>query len=70
MQKTHKGLSTGSAGPHFQDRCLVWGCTVSTESNPLHKLQHGTARMLTNGSFDTPKQTAGRLQADCRQTAP
>ena len=52
-----KTLYTGIVEPHFRYCCSVWGCAGSTYINQLQKLQNRAARMITNSSFDTPKQT-------------
>ena len=52
-----KTLYTGIVEPHFRYCCSVWGCAGSTNINQLQKLQNRAARIITNSSFDTPKQT-------------
>ena len=52
-----KTLYTGIVEPHFRYCCSVWGFAGSTEINQLQKLQNRAARIITNSSFDTPKQT-------------
>ena len=51
-----KTLYTGIVEPHFRYCCSVWGCTGSTETNQLLKLQNRAARIITNSSSDTPSR--------------
>ena len=46
-------LYTSIVERHFRYCCSVWGCTGTTETNCLQKLQNGAARIVTNSSFDT-----------------
>ena len=36
---------------------VLFGCAGSTDINQLQKLRDRAARIITNGSFNTPKQT-------------
>ena len=47
-------LNTSIVESHFRYCTSVWGCTGTTEINRLQKLQDRDARIVTNGSFDTP----------------
>ena len=59
-KETLKTLYTAIVEPHLRYCCSVWGCAGSTELNQLQKLQNRAARIITNSSFDTPKQTTYR----------
>ena len=59
-QETLKTLYKGIVEPHFRYCCSIWGCAGSNELNQLQELQYRAARILTNGSVDTP----GRLLID------
>ena len=56
-QASLKTLYTGIVEPHFRYCCSAWGCAGSTDTIQLQKLQNRAARIITNSSFDTPKQT-------------
>ena len=56
-QGKSENAHTGIVEPHFRYFCCVWGCCGSTEINQLQKLQNRAARIVTDGSFDTPNQT-------------
>ena len=56
-QASLKTLYTGIVEPHFRYCCSVWVCAGSTDTNQLQKLKNRDARIITNSSFDTPKQT-------------
>ena len=49
-----KTLHSGIVEPHFRYCCSVWGCCGTTDVNQLQKLQNRAARIVTNGSFDSP----------------
>ena len=48
-------LYTSIVEPHFQYCCSVLGCAGTTEINCLQKVQNRASRILTNSSFDTPR---------------
>ena len=56
-------LYTIIVGPHFRYCSSVWGCAGTAEINRLQKLKNRAARIVTNGSFDTPSnQLIGTLR--------
>ena len=57
---TLENLYTGIVEPHLRYCCFVWGCCGSSEINQLQKLQNRASRIVTNSSFDTPKQATHR----------